>query len=96
MEVLVKERDKNCVYCRIQFGTDQNNRKSKPSWEHILNDIRLNDEKNIALCCISCNASKGSKTLEKWFESNYCKKKGISQKTVAKVVQDFLSRNEGA
>ena len=60
----VKDRDSNCVYCGIEFRENDNNRKSQPTWEHIVNDIRINDINNIALCCMSCNSSKGSKKLE--------------------------------
>lgn len=76
VEEFVKKRDKSCVYCGIEFKLDEKSRKNKPSWEHIINDIRINGIDNIALCCMSCNASKGAKLLENWLESAYCKKKG--------------------
>lgn len=90
VENLVKLRDKACVYCQIEFSTDEKLRKNKPSWEHIVNDIRINGAENIALCCMSCNASKGSKLLADWLESDYCKRKNISADTVAKVVKMVL------
>lgn len=62
-----------------------------PTWEHIVNDIRINGENNIALCCTACNASKGTKLLEDWLESDYCKKKGINFENVAQVVKDAIS-----
>ena len=62
----VLSRDKTCVYCGAAFGTD---RKSMKSWEHIINDVSLCSPENIALCCIGCNASKGSKLLEDWISS---------------------------
>lgn len=76
------------MYCGVKF--DNTNRKSKASWEHIRNDINLNDESNIALCCISCNASKGNKTLNEWLNSDYCKKNGINENTVSEVVRNHL------
>ncbi|HCD52948.1 MAG TPA: HNH endonuclease [Balneolaceae bacterium] len=90
VEEFVKERDTHCIYCGIEFEYTNKSRKNKPSWEHIVNDIRINDSDNIALCCISCNASKGAKTLENWLNSEYCKSKNITIETVADVVKRAL------
>ena len=88
VERYVLERDSTCVYCGIEFSIDT--RKTKASWEHIVNDIRINGIDNIALCCMSCNASKGAKLLSIWLEGDYCKKKSITSETVAKVVKEAL------
>lgn len=64
VEKLVLERDTHCVYCGVDFSTEHISRKTKPSWEHIINDIRIIGSDNIALCCMSCNASKGAKLLQ--------------------------------
>jgi hypothetical protein len=90
VENIVKERDVACVYCQIEFSPQNRLRKNKPSWEHIINDIRINGIENIALCCMSCNASKGSKLLEEWLKSDYCKNKEITAKTVSEVVKKAL------
>jgi len=90
IEDIVKERDIKCVYCGVVFSTENNSRKDKPSWEHIVNDIRINGTDNIALCCMSCNASKGSKLLEDWLGSKYCKKKEITVDSIADVVKKAL------
>jgi hypothetical protein len=66
--------------------------KTRPTWEHIINDIRINGPENIALCCGSCNASKGTKQLTDWLSSKYCLAKGINKDNVANVVKDFLKR----
>jgi hypothetical protein len=87
VEELVKIRDTSCVYCGINFKFDNAIRKHKPSWEHIVNDIRINTINNIALCCVSCNASKGAKELEDWINSSYCQRKNITLKTVSDVVK---------
>ncbi|RIW17004.1 HNH endonuclease [Algoriphagus lacus] len=92
VEELVKARDLSCVYCGISFLEPDGSTKSKPSWEHIINDIRINGPENIALCCRSCNSSKGPKDLEIWLESSFCKKKGIDNSTLATVVLDHLKR----
>ena len=90
VETFVKERDSCCVYCGIEFSDSKGGRKSKPSWEHIINDIRINGVDNISLCCMSCNASKGAKPLEDWFQSEYCEHKKIGRDTVAKVIKEAL------
>ncbi len=87
VEEYVKKRDTSCVYCGVEFSFDNDNRKRKPSWEHIVNDIRINSCDNIALCCMSCNASKGSKLLIDWLDSNYCKKNRITVDSVTNVVK---------
>ncbi len=92
VEQIVLQRDTECVYCGIKFSTDNILRKNKPSWEHIVNDIRINDADNIALCCISCNASKGAKHIDTWLESNYCKSNQISVNSVATVVKNVIDK----
>ncbi|HIA11538.1 MAG TPA: HNH endonuclease [Flavobacteriales bacterium] len=91
VEDFVKQRDTNCVYCRVEFSEDNESRKTKPSWEHIINDIRINGIDNITLCCMSCNASKGAKLLEDWLESYYCKSKEITVDSVASVVKNAIA-----
>ena len=90
VEDIVKVRDTKCVYCGVIFSGKTNSRRGKPSWEHIVNDIRINGTDNIALCCMSCNASKGSKLLEDWLESDYCRKKEITVDSVDEVVKMAL------
>ncbi|WP_066630054.1 hypothetical protein [Labilibacter marinus] len=90
VEKLVIKRDIKCVYCGIEFSHEKIPRKNKASWEHIINDIRLNREDNVALCCISCNASKGAKLIKEWFKSDYCKRKNISLETVSLVVRNVV------
>ena len=92
VEDLAKKRDSACVYCGIEFQKSNEYRKTKPSWEHIVNDIRITGVENIALCCIGCNASKGAKDLNDWLESNYCKNKGISADTVADIVKNAIAK----
>jgi hypothetical protein len=92
VEELVRARDQRCVYCGVFFSESKGPPKSKPSWEHIINDVRLNGPENIALCCRSCNASKGSKDLETWLKSYFCLGKGIGNSTLAPVVLEYLNR----
>lgn len=93
IEDIVKERDTSCVYCGLEFSINDNSRKTKPSWEHIINDIRINGLENIALCCMSFNASKGSKLLEDWLKSDYCKRNEITIESVAEVVKMAIKKS---
>ena len=93
VENLVIERDTNCIYCGNTFVKGNSARSCKPSWKHIVNDIRINGPENIALCCISCDSSKGSKLLEDWLNSDYCELKGITINSVAEVVKAALSNS---
>jgi hypothetical protein len=90
VEVFVKQRDTNCVYCGQEFSEQTESRKQKSSWEHIVNDIRINGVDNISLCCMSCNASKGAKLLVDWLESDYCKQNSINKDSVAQVVKEAI------
>ena len=85
----VLRRDKACVYCGAPFGTDRKNMKS---WEHIINDVAIFTPDNIALCCIGCNASKGSKLLAEWIASPAATRRGITSETIAPVVKKALSQ----
>jgi 5-methylcytosine-specific restriction endonuclease McrA len=74
LEEEIKNRDKICFYCKKQF---RNNGKDRATWEHIDNNSKNITKENIVLCCNSCNASKGTKPLNEWLKSNYCKKNNI-------------------
>lgn len=91
VERAVLDRDKVCVYCAKPFSHE--NRSSKPSWEHIINDIKIATKENIALCCVGCNASKGAKLLHIWLESDRAKKRGVGRHTLAQVILDAIDRN---
>ena len=80
LENNIRNRDKDCIYCHKLF---KDNSKDKATWEHIDNDETNISEENIALCCASCNASKGTKKLAYWFNSEYCKTKNISLSTIS-------------
>jgi hypothetical protein len=94
VEEFVKQRDLFCVYCGISFSDNIPTHKTRPTWEHIINDIKINGTDNITLCCGSCNASKGTKTLEDWLNGKYCKTKGITKVTVAPVIEEYLNRQK--
>jgi hypothetical protein len=89
VEATVLARDQVCVYCAAPFGVE---RRTNPSWEHIVNDIRLCNSENIALCCVGCNASKGAKVLQAWLESDNARRRGVTLDTLSPVVLAALSR----
>jgi hypothetical protein len=94
LELEVRQRDKECVYCRIpmlESPPADGSRRSVATWEHIINDARIVSRENIARCCASCNSSKGTNRLSVWIESGYCKRRGIRKDTVADVVKQALT-----
>ena len=93
LEREVRDRDRNCVYCRSEFLSSSDERKSMATWEHIVNDAKIVNRDNIARCYFSCNSSKGTKTLSDWLNSDYCKTRGISPATVAEVVRMAVVRS---
>lgn len=96
LEAEVRERDKNCIYCGVQMvekPLEGGSRKTVATWEHIINDASIVTRENIALCCVSCNSSKGAKKLKDWLQSKYCKDRGINEYTVAVLVKKSLKSN---
>ena len=91
LEREILARDRACVYCGTAFALSPTTRGALPSWEHIVNDAQIVTRQDIARCCVSCNASKGTKELRRWLSSSYCKRKGISESSVARVVQEALA-----
>ena len=94
LEQEILARDQACVYCGVTFMYPAKNFGSRPSWEHIVNDTQIISRKNIARCCMSCNASKGAKELMVWLQSAYCAQKGIGDTTVAQVVRDAVASSK--
>ena len=94
LEAAVRARDTYCVYCGVKFSTDKTYRKNMATWEHIINDKTIITPENIALCCCSCNPSKGTKLLEDWMNSEYCVKKNINYNTVAKIIKAALTTSD--
>jgi o-succinylbenzoate synthase len=87
LEKEVKERDTSCVYCGVTFTPANISKKTSASWEHIINDATIITRENIAICCASCNASKGSKQLSDWLKTPYCHEKNINYNTVAPIIK---------
>ena len=90
LEKEIRTRDTRCVYCGVPFVAADISRRTMPTWEHIVNDARIVTRENLARCCASCNASKGTKDLSQWLKSAYCARNGITADTVAQVVKEAL------
>jgi hypothetical protein len=90
LEKEVRERDKTCVYCGVEFTLVKLSKKTAASWEHIINDSKIITRENIVLCCCGCNSSKGQKQLSVWLESDYCKKRGITPDSVAPIIKKAI------
>ena len=95
LEDEVRERDKRCVYCAVEFTPARVCRRTAASWEHIINDETIITRDNIALCCVGCNSSKGAKLLVDWLDSKYCKERGINYAAVAPVIQAAIQIAKG-
>jgi hypothetical protein len=101
LELEVRARDVRCIYCGVEMlaRLDADGRRAQvATWEHIINDARIITRENIALCCTACNASKGTKRLGEWLKSTYCKSRGITADTIARVAVAALEaeRNDHA
>ena len=92
LEKEVRARDQKCVYCGVKFTSAKESKKTCASWEHIINDASIITRENIALCCCSCNASKGQKKLSDWLKSDFCKVRNINQDTVAQIIKQAIER----
>ena len=88
----VRARDTVCVYCGTQFSPAKESRKSCASWEHIINDVTIITLENFALC--SCKASKGSKGLSAWLNSNGSKQRGVDQDMLAPVIKSAIRNGQ--
>ncbi len=94
LEKEVRERDKACVYCGVEFVAPDVSTKSAASWEHIVNDAKIITRENIALCCRGCNASKGQKKLSVWLQTKYCKVRGITADSVAPIIRQAIENEQ--
>lgn len=94
LEKEVRERDRKCVYCGVEFTSAKVSKKTCASWEHVINDAKIITRENIALCCCCCNASKGQKQLTTWLETKYCKDRNITQESVAPIIKEAIKNGQ--
>ena len=95
VEQRLRARDTRCVYCGKRFS--RRTRKHWPTIEHLSEEPPFYwshglKEEGLAICCGSCNSSRGNKSLLDWFRTPYCIERAtpISPSTVAAPVQRFL------
>lgn len=103
----IKKRDINCVYChkKILVPNSTNNRKDwatiehlnyKSDWDSVKDFVTSGKSATsiVAMCCFSCNSSRGSRPIKLWFKTQYCKDKNITIDSVSSVVKEFINKYE--
>lgn len=90
LEAELLDRDTRCIYCGVDFRGTSDERRSRGTWEHIVNDASFVTRENIARRCIGCTASKGTKSLGAWLDSADCHRRGIGETTLASVARAAL------
>ena len=77
--------------------TDPKDGGSRKNWatiEHLNYQPPWNNPATVAICCGSCNSSRGINKLSDWFKKPYCIERNINEKTVAEVVKKFISKRD--
>ncbi len=88
----IRARDRACVYCHktmIPPGSG-GPRTDWATIEHLNHLPPWDNPETVAICCWSCNSSRGNRLLGDWFTNAYCLNRGISEATVAEPVRNFL------
>ena len=96
VEKEIRARDKVCIYCLKKMK--KNHFKDKPTIEHLrvgcpvywTSGTRGLKKTDLAICCQSCNSSRGPKKLSVWFKSLYCIKNNINKDTVTDPVKRHI------
>lgn len=96
----IKVRDTKCVYCHKamkEYGHVKGTPGDKATIEHLnnhppffWNKLIIFDPSVVAICCGSCNSSRGPKELLDWFKEQYCLDRNINEKTVEEPVRKFI------
>lgn len=90
---LLRERDRNCVYCHkaMTYPWSSSDRSNSATIEHLNHLPPWDNIETVAYCCGSCNSSRGAKTHAEWFKTDYCIRRGINEESVAEPVKHYLS-----
>ena len=91
----IKARDKTCVYCHKVFNRASDWHGDWATIEHFREDGPFYwkeglKEEDLAICCWSCNSSRGKKELLNWFKIPYCIKNNINKRRVAEPVKKYI------
>ena len=92
LETFIRRKYKNCIYCGIKLKNSKKNYHDKATIEHIDNIVRHRTKDNLAMCCNSCNASKGKLPLWNWLRKGYCIKKDVKTE-MAPIARNFLRKH---
>jgi len=92
----IRKRDTICVYCQKKMikPISGYRRKDWATIEHLNHLPPWNNPNTVAICCGSCNSSRGKKRLLDWFSASYCIEKNINFSTVASCVRDYIENHE--
>jgi hypothetical protein len=102
-EQKIRARDKECVYCHKKMINpyDNKNHGDSVTVEHLNHKEPFNwkDDlqiKDFAICCGSCNSSRGNKPLFEWFKTKYCtdRKVPINEETVDEPVKEYINHKK--
>ena len=87
-----RARDKTCVYCHKKMVDPKlgGTRKDWATIEHLNYLPPWNNSITVAICCGSCNSSRGKKKIADWFKKSYCLEKNINSKTFTKLVKEYI------
>lgn len=85
-------RDKVCVYCHKKMTSHDTTGKRGDWWtiEHLNYLPPWNNSHTVAICCWSCNSSRGQLKIRDWFKTRYCIAKNINESTVSAVVKEYV------
>jgi len=87
----IRARDKTCVYCHKEMINPgaSGRRGDWATIEHLNHLPPWNNPATVAICCWSCNASRGNKKLLDWFKTAYCMERKINEDTIAVPVREY-------
>src|SRR5262245_40086870 len=95
VEQRIRARDTRCVYCGKNYS--QSSHKDIATIEHLNERPPFHwkeglNEDGLAICCRSCNSSRGNKKLRDWFRTSYCVERvtPINEASVAEAVRRYL------
>ena len=92
----IRARDTKCIYCHKTMNQPSSGgfRGDWATIEHLNHLPPWNNPDTVAICCGSCNSSRGIMPICKWFEIPYCINKDINIETVANPVRDYINKYE--
>ncbi len=92
----IRERDRSCVYCHKKMNkpSDCVCQQDWATIEHLNHLPPWDNISTVAICCGSCNSSRGKRRILDWFKSPYCQERGICLESVARSVREYVNKYE--